>query len=81
MLNDLESANFQFELHRIDELLTAQGYQVQFLKASQELLIDMLVVELPDYFQPLQGRVIISFIPLDTFKFPHLKLNSTTCFF
>ncbi|MGB0522699.1 MAG: hypothetical protein ACPGJS_07050 [Flammeovirgaceae bacterium] len=74
MINDLESANFQFELTRIDELLTAQGYQVQFIKASQEILLDMLIVDLPDPPNQTENRVIISFIPLDSTKFPHLKL-------
>lgn len=74
MLHDLESANFQFELTRIDDLLTAQGYEVQFLKASQEIVLDMLIVELPTSFHPVQGRVIISFIPLDALKFPHIRL-------
>lgn len=74
MIKDLESANFQFELGRIQEFLLSHGYDVQFLKASQEILLDMLIVELPATPNSESGRVIISFIPLDSIKFPHLKL-------
>lgn len=74
MMNDLESASYQFELSRIQELLLLQGFEVQFINASEEILLDMLVVHLPPFGAVPPSRVIISFIPLDTFKFPHLKL-------
>ena len=74
MMKDLESANYQFELSRIQEFLVFQGLEVQFINASEEILLDMLVVNIPPVAQLPPSRVIISFIPLDAFKFPHLKL-------
>ena len=73
-MKDLESANFQFELSMLENLLETQGFQTQLIQASPEILIDMLIVELPPTPIDPAPRIIISFIPLDASKFPELKL-------